>query len=453
MVVLHRCYPISIKALEENGYGVGMVQGERVYVNQALPQEAGTVRIVKKRKDGYVGEMVRWKHQNANRVKSPCAIYDRCGSCHLLHCRYEAQLALKKEQLQRWVKQASLSLRVHDVVGMEVPYAYRNKVIIGFERDRRGRIRAGFYEEFSHRIIPYQRCLLHDEEMDRIVGTMVHLMEKQRIEPYEEARRKGLLRHVILRRSSLNGDVMVILVVNAMVFPGCHHFVSALRQAHPAIRTVVMNVNTRHTSVVLGERGRVVYGNGWIEDELCGYRYRISAKSFFQINHAQCEVLYGKALSLLKLSGNETVLDTYCGIGTIGMSVADRVKQVIGVENNRDAVQDATMNAKRNQVKNIRFVCADAGEYMRKAAQRGDIVDVIIMDPPRSGSTKAFMDACAKLKVAQILYISCDPRTQLRDLAYFRRLGYVAKEMYPVDMFAHTGHVETVVLMSRVEGK
>lgn len=449
MVAIHHCFPITISEMGENGYGVGMVQGERIYVKQALPQETGMVRITKRRNDGYIGEMVQWKHQDANRIKSPCAIYERCGSCHLLHCRYEAQLALKKAQLQRWVAQSSLSLRVHDVIGMEHPYAYRNKVIIGFGRDRRGQIQTGFYEEFSHRIIPYYRCLLHDEEMDQIVETIANLMKKQRIEPYEEARGKGLLRHVVLRRSSLNGDVMVVLVVNATVFPGCNHFVSTLRKEHPEIRTVVMNVNMRRTSVVLGERERVVYGSGWIEDELCGHRYRISAKSFFQINHTQCEVLYGKALSLLNLAGTETVLDAYCGIGTIGMSVAKRVKQVIGVENNRDAVRDAIANAKRNQVKNIRFVCADAGEYMCKAAQRDDPVDVVIMDPPRSGSTKAFMNACARLKAKQILYISCDPRTQLRDLTYFKRLGYAAKELYPVDMFAHTVHVESVSLIER----
>ncbi len=449
MVAIHRCYPLTISELGENGYGMGMVQGERVFVKQALPQEAGTVRILKKRKDGYVGEMVQWKRQDGNRVKSPCAIYDRCGSCHLLHCRYDAQLALKKAQLERWMKQAGLVLRVHDVMGMENPYKYRNKVIIGFTRDRKGRIQAGFYEEFSHRIIPYKSCLLHFEEMDQIVETMVRLMEKQRIEPYEEARRRGLLRHVILRRSSLNGDVMVVLVVNAPVFPGCQNFVSSLRKAHPAIRSVVMNVNQRHTSVVLGERERVVYGSGWIEDELCGYRYRISAKSFFQINHAQCEVLYAKALSLLNLTGDETVLDAYCGIGTIGMSVAKRVKQVIGVENNRDAVRDAVANAKRNGVKNIRFVCADASEYMERMAQEHKHIDIVIMDPPRSGSTKEFMDACARLRVRQILYISCDPRTQVRDLGYFQRLGYVAKDMYPVDMFAQTVSIESIVLLVR----
>ena len=441
----------QIREMADHGYGVAYIGKDRLYVKQALIGERGSAVITKKLKQGYVGEVVCLHLQDAHRVKSPCVHYQSCGSCHLLHCAYERQLSLKRDMVCGWLKQAHLqSICVRDVVGMEHPYAYRNKVIVGFYKDKKRKIQVGFYEEFSHRIFPYQHCLLHEEVMDEIVHKIVQLMAQFRIEPYEEDRRRGFLRHVLLRKGTVTEEIMVVLVCAGTVFPGRKSFVQALSKSFPQVKTIIQNVNTRKTSVVLGEQEQVLYGKGYIEDVLLGHRYRISSKSFYQINHQQCEVLYQKALSLLKLRGNERVLDAYCGIGTIGMSIAEKVGSVVGVESNQKAVNDAKENAQRNHVKNIRFVCDDASDFMRRAAKERQHFDVILMDPPRSGSTKEFMDACAMMKAKQIVYVSCDPRTQINDLTYFRSLGYCCDEMTLVDMFPNTMYVETVCLLSKL---
>lgn len=452
MLKINQRVTFQIREMGDHGYGVAYIGKDRLYVKQALMGERGLAVVMKKLKKGYVGEIVCLHQQDKHRVESPCDHYRSCGSCHLLHCDYERQLSLKRAMVQGWLKQAHLqSISICDVVGMENPYAYRNKVIVGFYKDKKRKIQAGFYEEFSHRIIPYRRCLLHEKVMDDIVQKIVGLMEQFRIEPYDEDKKRGFLRHVLLRKGSVTGEVMVVLVCSGTVFPGRKAFVQALVNSFSQIQTIIQNVNTRKTSVVLGDKEQVLYGKGYIEDVLLGHRYRISSKSFYQINHEQCEVLYQRAISLLKLQGKERVLDAYCGIGTIGMSIADKVARVVGVETNQKAVNDALDNALRNHVKNIHFVCEDASEYMRRAVQEHQRFDVILMDPPRSGSTKAFMDACAMMKAKQIVYISCDPRTQINDLVYFRSLGYYCDEMTLVDMFPNTMHVESVVMLSKLK--
>ncbi len=442
---------MTILALSDNGYGIARVGSDTIYVKHALPKERCQVEIVKRVKDGYVGRTMKWERKDPGRMESSCAFTSDCGSCHWMDIAYERQLELKKQLVEGWLKQASLSLKVHDVLGMKEPYGYRNKVIIAFQRDEKHRVCAGFYEEFSHRIVPFSQCPLHEGGLDAIIDTILSLIKQFHIEPYEEDRRRGVLRHVVLRKGHISSQIMAVLVCNGEVFPARKQFVSELCKAHPEITTVIQNINTRKTSVVLGERERILYGKGYIEDQLCGYQYRISSSSFYQINHVQCEALYEKALSLLDLQGNERLLDAYCGIGTIGMSATPSVKQVIGVESNAQAVRDAIDNAKRNHVSHIRFVCADAGKFMVREAMNRKHYDVLVMDPPRSGSTKEFIDACAELAPKKIVYISCDPKTQIRDLLYFKKLGYVGKEMFLVDMFPHTMHVESVVLMSRVK--
>lgn len=450
MLKVHQKISFRITKMADHGFGVAYIGKDCLYVKQALLNERGIAVVVKKLSYGYVGEIVRLDYQDPHRVESPCACYQKCGSCHLLHCAYEHQLVLKREMVQQWLKHASLKqVQVHPVMGMNIPFSYRNKVIVGLHKDQRHKIQVGFYEEFSHRIIPYQGCLLHDKVMDEIIQRIVRLMERYCLEPYEEDRKKGFLRHVLIRKGTVSNEIMVVLVCANKVFPGRKQFVQELRKAFPQIKTIVQNINTRKTSVVLGDVEQILFGKGYIEDVLLGYRYRISAKSFYQINHEQCEVLYQKALSLLRLTGKERILDAYCGIGTIGMSVSNRAASVVGVESNRKAVLDAIDNAKRNQVKNIHFVCEDAAAYMRRAVRENVRFDVILMDPPRSGSSKEFMDACAAMKPKQIVYISCDPKTQIDDLGYFKSLGYQCSEMFLVDMFPNTMHVESVVLIVR----
>lgn len=375
-----------------------------------------------------------------------CKIFKQCGSCDYLHLAYEEQLKKKREYCVQLVKKAKLSqVKVADTIGAKDPYHYRNKVIVGFNQ----RNEAGFYEENSHKIIPYTTCLLHDEESDAIIQKIASLLRKYKIQIYNEDRRKGFLRHVLIRRGIKTNQTMVVLVTTSPVFPGSKNFVKELTSQFKSIKTIVMNINTRKTSIVLGNDEKVLFGRGYIEDELCGLKFKISPKSFYQINRDQCEVLYNKALSLLDLKGSETVIDTYCGIGTIGMVASKKAKQVIGVELNKDAVKDAIYNAKMNNIKNIRFINEDATAFMVELAKEKVGIDAVIMDPPRSGTTSDFINAVKALKPKQVVYISCDPSTQARDLVLFKEAGYEFDTMIPVDMFPMTEHVETVVLMSR----
>lgn len=375
-----------------------------------------------------------------------CLIEKKCGSCKYINIDYNKQLEIKKEYCNELLKKHDLSMyKVEDIVGMPYPYEYRNKIIIAFNQ----KYEFGFYEEDSHKIVPYNRCLLHEELSDQIIKKIQSLLKRYRVSIYDENRRKGLLRHVLIRRAIITNQTMVVLVCNENVFKGSKNFCNELIKSFPSIKTVVLNVNRRKTSIVLGNEEKVLYGKGFIVDELCGLKFKISPRSFYQINHEQCEKLYNKALSLLELKKNDTVIDAYCGIGTIGMIAAKSVKEVIGVELNKDAIKDANNNAKMNKINNIRFINDDASDFMVKLAKNKHNIDCVIMDPPRSGSTKEFMDAIRILNPKKVVYISCDPSSQVRDIKYFAKLGYRGNVLYPFDMFPQTSHVETVVLLSR----
>ena len=375
-----------------------------------------------------------------------CLIEKKCGSCKYINTDYQRQLKIKTDYCKKLLKDNKLDMyEVKDTIGMGHPYEYRNKIIVAFNH----RYEFGFYEEDSHKIIPYDRCLLHEELSDMIIKKIQSLLKRYRVSIYDENRNRGLLRHVLIRRALVTDQTMVVLVCNDNVFKGSKNFCNELIKNFPSIKTVVLNVNKRKTSVVLGNEEKILYGKGFIVDELCGLKFKISPKSFYQINHQQCELLYSKALDLLNLTGQERIIDAYCGIGTIGMIVANRTKEVTGVELNKDAVKDAINNAKMNKIENIKFINDDASAFMIKLAKQKQKVDCVIMDPPRSGSTQEFMDAVKILNPKQVVYISCDPSTQVRDIKYFAKIGYRGEVMYPVDMFPHTSHVETVVLLTR----
>lgn len=402
-----------------------------------------------KQKNRMEPKLCRVKEASKHRVPVECSIYDYCGGCSALHIDYAHQLALKKRELIGLLLR-NLNININDVHGMPTPFAYRNKAIISFQRNNKGEVVAGLYEEDSHRVVSYDTCLLHDEMMDPIVKTILRLARKYRVEIYDEKKNKGMLRHVLFRTGKVSGECMVVIVTKKKIFPGQKKFVQELTKQHPYITTIVQNVNPRQTSIVLGDEEKVWYGPGFIFDTLCGLKFRISAKSFYQINHEQCTYLYEKALSLIPFTGNETLLDTYCGIGTIGMVASSKVKQVIGVELNKDAVSDAKKNAQMNKINNINFIAKDASQYMMEAAINEMSVDVVIMDPPRSGSDDKFIKAVERLQPKYVLYISCNPETQIRDLISFKSCGYETDEMYPVDMFPNTKHIESICLLKRI---
>jgi 23S rRNA (uracil1939-C5)-methyltransferase len=379
----------------------------------------------------------------------------KCGGCPLLGLDYTAQLEQKEATVRRLLGRYG---PVRPIRGMEHPLHYRNKVISTFAPAPGGAkngLVSGIYAKGTHKVLAVEKCLLQDEILDEVMQAVREAANACRYPAYNEDKGMGLLRHCLLRRGFASGQVMVVLVTAQPVLPGAKNFVRALlaaaaRRGVP-VTTVVQNYNPRATSAVLGTQEKVLYGKGFILDTLCGKQYAISPRSFYQVNPVQTEVLYGLAVEAAALTGRETVLDAYCGIGTIGLTAADKAKQVLGVEVNADAVRDAIGNAKHNGVANARFVAADATAWITAAARSGQKADVVFMDPPREGSTPAFLDSVARMAPEKIVYISCNPETQARDVAHLAQKGYRAEYFVPVDLFPHTEHVETVVLMSRVK--
>ena len=376
-----------------------------------------------------------------------CLYAKKCGGCTMQGVPYEKQLKRKEHQIRELLRDICPVEQIHE---MENPLHYRNKVHAVFDRLPNGRIISGIYTEGTHRVVPVSVCQIENEQADKIIGTVRKLVQSFHIYIYNEENGTGLLRHVLVRCGHKTGEMMVVLVCASPIFPSKNNFVRALRKEHPEITTVVLNVNDMQTSMVLGERNIVLYGKGYIEDELCGKTFRISPGSFYQINSVQTEWMYKKAIDLAGLTGKELVLDAYCGIGTIGIIASGHARQVAGVELNRDAVKDAIANAKRNRIKNIRFYAEDAGEWMTRMAAEGVRADVVFMDPPRSGSSEAFLNAVAAVRPKKIVYISCGPETLARDLRYLKKRGYHCGAAWPIDLFPFTAHVETVCLLSKL---
>lgn len=377
-----------------------------------------------------------------------CTLYKKCGGCQLQNMDYEEQLSYKQAKS---IKTLGRFGHVEEIIGMKKPYHYRNKVQAAFGQTRGGKIISGVYQSSSHKIVLVDKCMTEDKTADKIIVDIRKMLPEFKLYPYNEDTRKGFLRHVLVKRGFSTNEIMVVLVTGSALFPKKNEFIKKLLLLHPEITTIVQNVNGNKTSLVLGERETVLYGNGYIEDILCKKRFRISPKSFYQINPVQTEILYSTAIDFADLKGKETVLDAYCGIGTIGIIASDKAKRVIGVELNGDAVYDAKVNAKLNSTSNIRFFCEDAGKFMVEAAKENEKVDVVFMDPPRAGSDLDFLKSVVTLSPEKVVYISCNIETQARDSAYLCKSGYKVRKIQPVDMFPHTSHIECVVLMTRKE--
>ena len=375
-----------------------------------------------------------------------CTVSKKCGSCQYQGISYKEQLAVKQKKMNKLLKKFA---NVKPIIGMENPFYYRNKVHAVFDRDRKGNIICGTYEAKTHKVVPVEECLIEDKISQEIIRTIRDMLKSFKIKTYDEDTGYGLLRHVLVRRGFSTGEIMVVLVAASPIFPSENNFVKALRKKYPQITTVVLNVNDKKTSMVLGERDIVLYGKGFIRDNLCGCSFRISPQSFYQVNPVQTEILYKTAIEYAGLGRKETVIDAYCGIGTIGLVAAGKAKNVIGVELNPDAVHDAKINARENKITNTRFYQGDAGEFMEKMAEEGERADVVFMDPPRTGSDKKFMSSVIKLAPSRIVYISCGPESLARDLEYFTEHGYTVRKIQPVDMFSFTDHCENVVLLRR----
>ena len=377
-------------------------------------------------------------------IRFTCPYEADCGGCSLTMLSYRDQLALKQARVAKLLKPFG---HVEPIRGMDQPFHYRNKVHAVFTADRRGRLIAGVYREGTHHVIPVEHCLIEDERADRVIATVLELARSFGYAPYDEDRRTGFLRHALVRTGKR--EIMLTLVCAKAEFPSKNAFLKALLQAEPELTTVVQNVNNRNTSMVLGTREITLFGKGYIEDTLCGLQFRISSQSFYQVNSTQTEVLYTLIGDMAGLTGTGTVLDAYCGVGTIGLTLASRAERLIGVELNPQAVRDAQGNARRNRIANASFYCDDAGRFMRRCAGEGIPIHTVVMDPPRSGSDGAFLGAVLMLQPKRLVYVSCDPTTLARDLEVLCKGGYVMRRAVPVDMFPMTEHVECVVLLTR----
>ncbi|MFQ8629107.1 MAG: 23S rRNA (uracil(1939)-C(5))-methyltransferase RlmD [Dorea formicigenerans] len=375
-----------------------------------------------------------------------CNISKKCGGCQFQGIPYKEQLKKKQKKEQSLLGAYG---KVCSIIGMENPYYYRNKVHAVFDRDRKGNIISGIYEEGTHRVVPVENCLIEDEKSQEIIRTIRGMLKSFKIRTYDEDTGYGLLRHVLIRRGFSTGEIMVVLVTGSPIFPSKNNFVKALRKAHPEITTVVLNVNDRQTSMVLGDREKPIFGPGFIKDRLCGCMFRISPKSFYQVNPVQTEILYQTAIDYAGLTGKETVIDAYCGIGTIGLIAAKKAGKVIGVELNKDAAKDARINAKENKITNAAFYQGDAGRFMVEMAAKGEKADVVFMDPPRAGSDERFLSSVVKLSPKKVIYISCNPETLARDLKYLTKHHYKVEKIQPVDMFPFCDHCEIVCSLSR----
>ncbi|WP_434006907.1 23S rRNA (uracil(1939)-C(5))-methyltransferase RlmD [Paenibacillus konkukensis] len=499
----------DIVGIGHEGEGVGRVNGFTLFIQGALPGERVLVKVLKLKKQYGYAKLLRIIKASPDRIKAPCPIYSQCGGCQLQHLSYEAQLRFKRQlvvdnlerigklrvagaaeavsgsvargqgqagaaegvqsdagsgiavegQEQAGAMDSAISgggILVRPTLGMSDPWRYRNKaqVPIGFAAaadGEEGGLVGGFYAQGSHRIIDMDECLIQQENNDRVVAAVKRMARELGIRAYNEETHKGLLRHVVARYGFNTGDIMVVLVTNGGDIPRRDELVGLIREEIPGIKSICQNINTDRTNVIFGDRTRVLWGDDVIYDTIGDIRFAISARSFYQVNPVQTEVLYGQALNFAGLTGEETVIDAYCGIGTISLFLAQRARQVYGVEIVGEAIDDARRNARLNGIRNVQFETGAAEVVIPEWRREGIAPDVIVVDPPRKGCDGALLDTILEMRPSRVVYVSCNPSTLARDLRVLEDGGYTTVEVQPVDMFPHTVHVECVIGMQRID--
>lgn len=447
-----KTYKVDITGLTHEGQGVGKIEGFVVFVDSALPGETVTVNIVKETKSYAVGKIVTVDKPSKNRATPFCPVFDSCGGCSVQHLNYQAQLDFKKDTVVQNIKRIGglENVRVLDTIGMPSPFRYRNKVQYPVSMQDK-QVKIGFYENRSHNIIDSTECDIQPEESNVIRALVRDFCKDKNISIYDEKTGEGLLRHVMVRKGFTTNELMVVLVINGEKLPAGDQLIKRLTQQYPNIKSIMLNVNTKNTNIILGLRNICIFGQSYISDYIGKYKFNISPLSFFQVNPIQTEVLYGKALEYAQLTGNEIVFDLYCGIGTISLFLSEKAQKVIGVEVVPEAIEDAKQNAVLNNVINTQFIAGEAELVIPKLYAEGIRADVVVVDPPRKGCDEVLLNTLVEMQPKRIVYVSCNPSTLARDMKYLHLYGFETREVQPVDMFPWTGHVECVVLMSRVE--
>jgi len=450
---------IDIIGLTHEGEGVGRVEGFTLFVQGALPGERAKVKVLKTKKQYGYAKMLELLEASKDRVEAPCAIYKQCGGCQLQHMSYDAQLLWKRQHvidnLVRIGKLQEEEITLHPTIGMDEPWRYRNKAQVPMGMAEQGttnsQLIGGFYARGSHRIIDMDTCLIQDERNDHVIAQVKTIGRELGITAYDEETGRGLLRHVMTRVGFISGEIMIVLITNGRRIPNVEQWIERIRTNVPNVKSIVHNVNTRKTNVIFGDETRVLWGSDVIYDELDGIRFAISARSFYQVNPVQTVVLYRKAVEYAALTGNENVIDAYCGIGTISLFLARQAGHVYGVEIVPEAIEDARRNAALNEIENADFEAGAAEIVIPRWRKEGITPDVIVVDPPRKGCDPALLETILAMQPQRVVYVSCNPSTLARDLRVLEDGGYKTVEVQPVDMFPHTTHVEVVILMERKE--
>ena len=452
MLSKNKEYIVDIVDIGQGGVGVGKYEGFTVFVDGGLIQDKIKVKITKSKKNYAVGDMVEIIEKSPFRVARKCSeTLRQCGGCQIQELDYQKQLDIKTNEVKQVISRIGKldDVIVHDTLGMEHPFRYRNKAQFPIQKKDNMPV-IGFYKKKSHDLISTDECIIQHEVNDKIIKIIKTYIRAYNVSIYDEKTHKGLLRHVVTKVGFTTGEVMIVLVANGKKLPYLKELASVLKENIPGFKTLVVNVNTQKTNVILGKENIVAYGDGMIRDYIGELVFEISPLSFFQVNPLQTEVLYNKALEYANLGENDTVFDIYCGIGTISLFLAQKAKKVYGIEIVEDAIKDAKRNAKINNMDNVEFYVGKAEEVVPKMYKEGKRANVVVVDPPRKGCDEKVLDTIVSMEPDRVVYVSCNPSTLARDLAYLNERGYKCHEIQPVDMFPHSVHVENVAWLSRV---
>lgn len=449
-VIKNEYYHMVVDDLGINGEGIGKVNGYTLFIDGGLPEERVRVKVIKTKKNYGYGKLVEVMEPSSNRREPVCPIAKRCGGCQVQHLAYEAQLAYKQKKVADILERIGgmEHVTVHETIGMDEPYYYRNKVQFPVGESKDGGIDIGFYAMRSHQIITTDKCYIQQPINEEVIRRVREYMETYHIRPYNEYKHQGLVRHIVTRVSHHTGEMMVGLVINGRSLPHSEALVESLRQI-ASVSGIYMSVNMEKTNVIMGDSIRMLWGKETITDYIGDTAYHISPLSFYQVNPIQTEKLYNKVLEYARLTGEETLWDAYCGIGTISLFLAKHCKKVLGVEIVPQAIEDAKANAKLNGITNAEFYVGKAERVITDMYKEGIKADILVVDPPRKGCDGELLETIMDMKPERVVYVSCDPATMARDLKVLRKGGYEVKEVQPVDMFGHTVHVETVTVLYR----
>ena len=442
MIEKNQDFEVNISDMGFEGEGITKIEGYTTFVKGALKGEKAKIKMLKVNKDYGFAKLLEVLEASENREEPVCSVFGRCGGCNLQHMSYESQLKLKENVVQSTLKKAlGFDVPVENIIGMGTPYHYRNKVQYPVSDEK-----IGFYAGRTHSLIENEGCFIQNEIADKLAKDAFKILQKNKVSTYSEKTGKGCVRHIITRIAKNNGNqLMLTVVTNEEKLKNADKIVKDILELYPNITTIVQNINTRRDNVILGEKCITLYGEGYIEDRLGDYKFKISPLSFYQVNPIQTEVMYYIAKDYAGLTGTENVYDLYCGIGTISVFVADEAKKVFGVEIVEQAIIDAKENAEMNEKRNIEFICGKAEEVIPKKYAEGDKADVVFVDPPRKGCDSRLLETLKEMRAGKIVYISCNPATLARDLKYLTENGYEIEKVQPLDLFPQTHHIETIV--------